>query len=103
MRSPFSHGKTNYETPKGTKQSLQISSRKVTKDETDLNANIIVSYLGDWFNGHTCQYVYSERMLPFKIALMAGIHLCLLKAQTFEVNKGTDWKKSHNLFFKSAC
>lgn len=47
MRSPFSHGKTNYETPKGTKQSLQISSRKVTKDETDLNANIIVSYLGD--------------------------------------------------------
>lgn len=33
----------------------------------------------------TCQYIYNEKTLPFKIALMAGIHLCLLQAQTFEV------------------
>lgn len=85
MRSPFSDGKINCEITKDMEQPLQITSRKVNEEKSDLAVNIIVSNLGEWINlmALCVNVFYNDKFWPFKIALMTGIHLCLLKMLTF--------------------
>lgn len=84
MRSPFSDGKINCEITKPMEKPLWIASRKVNEEKNDLAVIIIVSNLGEWIHlmALCINVFYNNKLLPFKIALMTGIHLCLLKMQT---------------------
>ena len=75
----------DWEITKDMEQPLQITNRKVKEEKNDLAVNMIISILGEWINfmALCINVFYNDKFLPFKIALMTGIHLCLLKMQTF--------------------